>query len=157
MIKNMALDDVDAALLQALQEDARQSNADLARRVNLSAPAVHARVKRLEAQGIIRRYTAIVDREKAGYDLLCFIHINIQLHQPEQVQRLKDALKAMPEVLECHHITGEHDLLLKVALRNRKDMEQFVVERLTPVPGIARIQTSLVLAEIKETNSLALT
>ena len=159
MIKNSQqamLDDVDKALLRALQNDGRLSNVELARRINLSPPATHARLRRLEKDGYLRQYTAIVDREKAGYDLLCFIHISLQMHQVEQVEKFRKMVRQMPEVLECHHITGEYDYLLKVVLRNRKDLERFVVDRLTPVPGVARIHTSLVFTEVKAITALPL-
>lgn len=159
MIKNSQqamLDEVDKALLRALQNDGRLSNVELARRINLSPPATHARLRRLEKDGYLRQYTAIVDREKAGYDLLCFIHISLQMHQVEQVEKFRKMVRQMPEVLECHHITGEYDYLLKVVLRNRKDLERFVVDRLTPVPGVARIHTSLVFTEVKAITALPL-
>lgn len=152
MIKNnqeSSLDSVDIAILRALQQDGRLSNVDLAGLVNLSAPATHARVRRLEKEGYIRQYTAIINREKAGYDLLCFVHVSLQMHRLEQVENFRQAAREMPEVLECHHITGEFDYLLKVALRNSKDLERFIVGRLTPIQGVGRIHTSLVLTEVK--------
>ncbi len=148
------LDQVDLTILALLQEDGRMSNADLARHTNLSPPAIHARLRRLEADGFIQQYAAILDREALGYDLLCFISVIIQVHQPNAVGNIKDAIQALPEVLECHHVTGEYDYLLKVAIRNRKELEHFVMDKLTPIPGIAKIHTSLVLREIKSTTSL---
>jgi Lrp/AsnC family transcriptional regulator, leucine-responsive regulatory protein len=159
MVKNTpesALDEIDKRLLRALQSDGRLSNVELARAVNLSPPATHARLRRLEKEGIIRQYAAVMDREKTGYDLLCFIHVSLQMHQLEQVEKFRQATRQMPEVLECHHITGEYDYLLKVALRNRKDLERFLVDRLTPIPGVGRIHTSLVLTEVKATMALPL-
>ena len=150
------LDKVDKSMLRALQADGRLSNVELARKISLSPPAAHARLRRLEKDGYIRQYTAVVDREKAGYDLLCFIHISLQMHQVTQVEKFREATRKMPEVLECHHITGEYDDLLKVVLRNRKDLERFVVDKLTPIPGVARIHTSLVLVEVKATMALPL-
>lgn len=154
--KNIVLDAVDKALLRALQKDGRLSNVELARRINLSPPATLARTKRLEKDGYIRQYTAVVDSDKAGYDLLCFIHISLQMHQVTQVESFREATRRMPEVLECHHITGEYDYLLKVVLKNRKDLEKFVVDKITPIPGVARIHTSLVLVEVKTTTALSL-
>jgi Lrp/AsnC family transcriptional regulator, leucine-responsive regulatory protein len=148
------LDDTDKKALNALQADGRLSNVELARRIDLSPPATHARLRRLEHDGYITGYTALLDREKAGFDLLCIIQISLQMHQLEQVEAFRELVRKMPEVLECHHITGEYDYLLKVVLRNRKDLERFVVDRLTPVPGVARIQTSLVLTEVKSTTAL---
>ena len=149
-------DDLGFQLLNILQTEGRISNAEPSRRVSLSQPAVHHRMLRLERLGYIRQYVALLDREKIGYDLICFISVDIQLHQPDQVLNFRRVVAQMPEVLECFHITGEHDYLLKVVLRNRKDLELFVVDKLTPIPGIARIQTSLVLSEVKSTTSLAL-
>ena len=154
--KNMMLDRVDKSLLRALQADGRLSNVQLAKKISLSPPATHSRLKRLEKDGYVRQYAAIVDREKAGYDLLCFIHISLQMHKVEQVEKFREATRRMPEVLECHHITGEYDYLLKVVLKNRKDLERFVVDKITPIPGVARIHTSLVLTEVKATMALPL-
>ncbi len=148
------LDDIDRAILVELQADGRLSNLDLARRIDLSPPATHARVRRLERTGLIRGYVAIVDRDEAGFDLLCFVSIGMQVHQAQHIERFRALIRELPEVLECHHLTGEYDYLLKVALRNRRDLERFAVEKLTPIPGIARIHTSLVLSEVKATTAL---
>jgi DNA-binding Lrp family transcriptional regulator len=149
-----SLDDTDRAILQLLQTDGRISNADVARRVGLSAPATHARVKRLEDVGVIRQYATVLDRETLGFDMVCYISVSLQLHQFEAIERFKELVRDMPEVLECHHITGEFDYLLKAVFRNRNELQQFIVSRLTPIPGMARINTSLVLVEIKATSAL---
>ncbi|MEO8207545.1 MAG: Lrp/AsnC ligand binding domain-containing protein [Chloroflexota bacterium] len=78
----------------------------------------------------------------------------MQLHRVEHIDRFRAAIREMPEVLECHHLTGEYDYLLKVALHNRRDLERFAVEKLTPIPGVARIHTSLVLSEVKASTAL---
>ena len=159
MIKNtseMMLDDLDKTILRLLQADGRLSNLDLARQINLSPPATHARLKQLEKEGYIRKFTTLVDRDKAGFDLLCFMHVALQMHQLEQVENFRTMIRQIPEVLECHHITGEYDYLLKVVLHNRKDLERFVVDRITPIQGIARIHTSLALTEVKNTTELPL-
>lgn len=148
------LDETDRMILKVLQDDGRISNAELARRVELSPPATFARVRSLEEQGYIRGYAARLDAEKLGYDLLCFVRVTLQLHSLDQVQAFRQAILDMPEVLECHHVTGDYDYLLKVALCGRKDLERFLVERLTPAPGVARIHTNVVLNEIKSTTAL---
>lgn len=132
------------------------SNLDLSRAVGLSPAATHARVRRLEERGVITGYAAQVDPERAGFDLLCLISIGIQLHHQDAVARIRTALAALPEVLECHHVTGQYDYLLKVVLSDRRALERFVVEKLTPLPGIARIQTSVVLAVVKATPALSI-
>ena len=150
----MNLDELDRHILHELQSDARIANAELARRLNLSPPAVHARVRRLEEQGYIRGYVALLDRERLGFDMFCFIQISLQLHQIEQVNHFRTTIQQIPEVLECHHVTGEYDYLLKIAVRNRQELERLVMEKLTPIPGVARIHTSLVFSEVKTSTAL---
>jgi len=148
------LDELDVAILRELQEEGRLSNVELARRINLSPPATHARIKRLDEQGLIRQYVALLDPVKMGYDLMCFISISLQLHQTEELEAFKERISQMPEVLECFHVTGEFDYLLKVVVRNRQELQRLVVERITPLAGVARIYTSLVLTEVKSTTAL---
>jgi DNA-binding Lrp family transcriptional regulator len=150
------LDELDIAILRILQEDGRITNADLAKRVNLSPPATHARMRRLTEQGYIRRTVALLDKEKLGYDMTCFVSVSLQLHRQEGLDEFRSRVRDFPEVLECHHVTGEFDFLLKVVVRNRRDLERFVIQELTPVPGVARINTSLVLSEVKSTTALPL-
>lgn len=148
------LDEIDCQIMTLLQDDGRLSNAELARRIELSPPATYMRMKSLEEEGFVRRYVALLEPEKVGFDLMCFVQVTLQLHSLEQIEALRRAIQEMPEVLECHHITGEYDYLLKVVVRNRKELETFLLERLTPAPGVARIHTSMVLSEVKHTTAL---
>lgn len=150
------LDQQDVTILRELQQDSSISNVELARRVSLSPPATHARVRRLKELGYIREYVALLDREKLGYDMLCFINVSLQMHKPEDVQRFHETVMDMPEVLECYHVTGDSDYILKVAVLNRRHLQRFLMDRLTPNPCIARIHTRLVLDEIKATTVLPL-
>lgn len=148
------MDALDQNILRELQSQARLSNVELARRVHLSPPAVHARVKRLEESGLIDRHVTVLNRQQLGLDMLCFVGVRLQFHETEQVAGFHKAMTKMPEVLECHHVTGEYDYLLKVVARNTQELETFLLHRLTPVPGVAHIQTSLVLREVKSTTAL---
>lgn len=150
------IDDTDKAILTELQNDSSISNVELARRISLSPPAVHARIKRLEELGYVKQYVAILDREMVGYDMLCIITVTLEMHHMENINLFRDAVAQMPEVLECYFITGEFDYLLKVAVRSRKELERFLMEKLTPIHGIARISTSIVLTELKFTTGLLL-
>lgn len=156
MIPNLDLDEKDVALLNHLQGDARLTNTELAQRVNLSAPGLQKRIKKLEEAGIIEQYVTIVNHEAVGYDMLCFVQVTLMRHEPHLVHQFRKLVQQMPEVLECHHITGEYDYLLKIVLRNRKHLEKFLIETLTPVPGMDKIRTSLVLSEIKKTTAVPL-
>ncbi len=152
---NAPLDSLDQRILAELQADGRISITELARRVNLSPPATHARVRRLEESGLIRGYAALLDRKRAGYDMLCFVHVRLQLHDNAKINAFHRAVREMPEVLECHFVTGDYDYLLKVLARNSEDLEDFLVNRLTPIPGVAQIHTSVVLREVKATTVVA--
>ncbi len=148
------LDKLDRAILNILQTSGRISNADLARRINLSPPATYTRLKRLEQDGYIDEYVARLNRPKLGYGMLCYIHIGLQGHHSEELESVRRRLRDMPEVQECSFITGEFDYILKVVLRDQADLERFILRELSPLPGIARISTSLVVSEIKSSTSL---
>lgn len=151
-VVNKVLDQIDVHILDILQRQADLSNTEIAKRVNLSSPAVHTRIKRLEQDGYINQHVAILNQEKLGFDLLCFIFISTNLHQAEELSKLERALERMPEVLECQCITGEYDYLLKVANRNRRDLQAFI-RKLNGL-GINKIQTNLALREVKSSTVL---
>ena len=149
------LDAIDIQILDILQKESQISNAELARRVNLSPPATHTRIKRLESEGFINRQVAILNQEKLGFDLLCYVFISTNIHQAEQLDILENALEAMSEILECHCLTGEYDYLLKVVIRDRRELDSFI-RKLNKL-GISRIQTNLSLREIKHSTVLPIT
>lgn len=153
---SLELDEQDLIILRELQRDGGLSNVELAKRVSLSPPATHTRVRRLEDLGYIREYVALLDRDKLGYDMLCFITVSLRMHQPEEVHRFRSIVSELPEVLECYHITGDYDYILKVVVQNRLDLQRFLMDSLTPIPGIERIYTRVVLTEIKATTTLPL-
>ena len=149
-------DQLDKAILEALQTNGRISVADLARAIHLSPPAVYQRIKRLERAGLIKGYVALVDREAAGLDVLCFIRLTIQPHTNEQIELLQKALNEWPEVLECHHMAAGYDFLLRVATKDHKALDRFLTERLMRIPGVQKIETSIVLREMKATTAFSL-
>ena len=99
------LDKTDKFILNVLQEDGRISNSDLAKRVHLSPPATLARVKRLEQEGYVKGYVSILNREKTGHDTICFISVSLELHQPDKLRQFFEAVRLLPQVQECHHLT----------------------------------------------------
>lgn len=141
------LDSVDLQILDILQREVQISNAKIARRVNLSPPATHTRIKRLESEGFIDRQVAILNQEKLGFDLLCYVFMSTNIHQEKELEALESSLTTMTEILECHCLTGEYDYLLKVVIRDRQELDSFIrkLNRL----GISRIQTNLSLREVK--------
>jgi DNA-binding Lrp family transcriptional regulator len=89
-----------------------------------------------------------------GFDMTCFVNISLRMHGPAELSGFRHSVNELPEVLDCYHVTGEFDYLLKIVVRNRKELQRFVEHKLTPIPGVARIYTSLVLEEIKSSTTL---
>jgi Lrp/AsnC family transcriptional regulator, leucine-responsive regulatory protein len=150
------LDRKDRLLLQLLQENSRISSAELARHLNLSAPGLQKRLKRLEERGFIAGYVTLVNREALGLDLLCFTQVTLMHQHPEWVGQFCERVRDLPEVLECHHLTGEFDYLLKVVVPNPQQLEQFLAEKIRKLPGVDKVRTSIVLSEVKASTSLPL-
>ena len=150
------LDSLDRQLLMHLQHDARLSTAELARRLELSGPGLQKRMRKLEHQGVIRGYVTVVDREAVGLDLLCFVHVTLAHHRPASVKRFPDKIRKMPEVLECHFLTGEFDYLLKVVVANHDHLERFLFGTLMKAGGVDRTRTSIVVKEVKTSIALPL-
>ncbi|MBT3189707.1 MAG: Lrp/AsnC family transcriptional regulator [Anaerolineae bacterium] len=150
------LDDTDLKILRELQRSSRISNSELARRINLSQPATHARLKRLETFNIIRQHVSLLDREQLGLDLVCFMQVRLQAHSEKALARFEETVRSLPAVLECHYLTGEFDYLLKTVFRNRQELEHFDRRILSPLPHVVQVLTSVVLSEIKSTTELPL-
>jgi len=140
------MDHYDNKILQLLSGNGRITGADIARKINLSLPAVTERLRKLDRSGYIDKYTIKMNRKKLELNILAFIQVWID-HSKGLPS--VDNIIALNEVLECHHVTGDYDYLLKIIVRHRKDLETFLMDRLTPIPGVARIQTNVVLDEIK--------
>jgi Lrp/AsnC family transcriptional regulator, leucine-responsive regulatory protein len=150
------MDDLDRRLLGHLQNDARLTTVELARRLDLSAPGVQKRMRKLEQRGVIERYSTVVSRRAVGLDLLCFVQVLLAHHRPGSVERFPSRIRSLPEVLECYYLTGEIDYLLKVVVRNHDYLERFLFEKLMKVEGVDRVRTSIVLREIKASTALPL-
>ncbi|WP_228055622.1 Lrp/AsnC family transcriptional regulator [Lusitaniella coriacea] len=150
------LDDLDRKLLRLLQENGRMTSAELARRVNLSPPGLQKRLKKLEESGTIDRYVTLVNRAVLGLDLLCFVQVTLAYHQPECASQFCDRVQELPEILECHHLTGEFDYLLKIVVRDRQNLETLLSQTIAKIPGVDRIRPNIVLKEVKASTSLPL-
>jgi Lrp/AsnC family transcriptional regulator, leucine-responsive regulatory protein len=150
------LDERDKLLLRLLQENSRLSNVELARQLNLTAPGLQKRLKKLEENGYIDRYVTLVNREALGLDLLCFTQVTLTHNRPECVGQFCERVKGLPEVLECHHLTGDFEYLLKVVVPDHQHLEQLLQETITQIPGVDKIKTNIVLNEVKASTSLPL-
>lgn len=150
----MKIDETDKKILETLQNNGRITNAKLAATVGISPPAMLERVRRLETAGIISNYTAILDREKMGLEVMAIVSISLAAHELESIDRFREKLLALDEVLECHQVTGEDDFILKVVLKDIKSYSEFAMKKLAGIPGIQNFKSSFVLSTIKQSNIL---
>ena len=141
----MVLDPTDIRILGVLQKRGRISNADLSEAVNLSPSACHRRVQRLESDGYIRDYVALLDPRKLGVPTTVFVEITLQGQADEVLDAFEKAVARIPDVLECHLMTGSRDILLKVAARDLRSFDAFLEHKLMSVPGIRSTRTSFSL------------
>jgi DNA-binding Lrp family transcriptional regulator len=150
------LDPTDLKILAVLQEDARVSNVDLAARVGLSPSPCLARVRALEASGLIARYVALLDPALAGLGVSLFIQISLDRQVDAALTRFESAVETMPEVMEAYLMTGDSDYLLRVVVADMAALQRFIVERLATIPGVSNIRSSLALKRAKFKTALPL-
>ncbi|MGV3493940.1 MAG: Lrp/AsnC family transcriptional regulator [Ramlibacter sp.] len=143
------LDRYDTLLLAELQRDARQTVQQLAAAVGLSSTPCWKRVKEMEARGVIRGYTALVDREKVGLALCVLAEVNLTRHNEDDVRRFEAAVAEAPQIVSCHATTGQADYVLKVLVPDIKSYESFLHEVAFKLPGVTHVRSSVVLKEVK--------
>ena len=145
------LDATDTAILNILQEDSRITLKEIAKRLNLSTTPVSDRMKKLEKAGVIKKYVALVDPKKIGKNLTVFINISIKDHNKSAISEFVEVITQFPEVLECHHITGNADFLIKLVLSDIEAYNQFILDKLSVIPHIGRVDSKFSLSERKST------
>lgn len=143
------LDRQDLILLSELQRDSRQTVQQLGDAAGLSSTPTWKRIKEMEATGVIRGYTALVDREKVGLSLAVLAEINLTRHSEDDVRRFEREAQACPQVVSCYATTGQADYVIKVLVPDIKAYESFLHERLFKMPGVTHVRSSVVLKEIK--------
>ena len=153
---NISLDRIDRRLLAALQENGRLTVAELAEKGGLTASPCSRRLRILEDAGIINRYAALLDQKKVGLPVSVFVSIKLDRQQEDKLHRFEDAIRRCPEVLECYLMTGPRDYLLRVVARDLADYERFVKDTLTRIDGIANIESSFALGQVKHSSALPL-
>jgi len=152
----MQLDRYDHQILDALQKDGRISNVQLAQAVNLSESACLRRVRALEDEGFIDRYAALLNQTKAGLSGNVFVHIGLHREEQSELAAFEEAIRGIPEVMECYLMTGEFDYLLRVVVANMADFERLHNEALTRLPGVARVNSSVAIRTVQKTTQLPL-
>ena len=150
------LDRHDIALLAELQRDSRQTVQQLAAAAGLSSTPCWKRVKEMEASGIIRGYTASVDREKVGLQLCVLAEVNLTRHKEDDVLQFERAVAACPQIVSCYATTGQADYVMKVLVPDIKNYETFLHEVAFKLPGVTHVRSSVVLKEVKSETALPL-
>jgi DNA-binding Lrp family transcriptional regulator len=150
------LDQFDRKILALLQADGRLTNNDLSERVNLSPSQCSRRRQRLEEDGIIRGYCAVLDRDRLGFSLVNVISVTLATHNRDNAQRFAELVSRLPEIQEAHALTGEMDYILKVVTPDLKSLSEFVNGVLLPHESVQHVKTAIVLETLKETGSLPL-
>lgn len=142
------MDEIDRSILEALNENSRMTISDISKKVKLSIPAVTERIRKMDDSGTIEGYTVKINRAKAGYKLLAFVLVVID--RTEQIPAFRAFIAGCGEVLECHHLAGEYDYLLKVLVEDTGELEKFLSHTLKSVPGVIRSNTMISLSSLKE-------
>lgn len=150
----MSLDATDRKILAALQKNGRMSNSELSEQVNLSPSACHRRVQRLEVDGYIRKYVALLDARKMNVPTTVFVEITLQGQAEEVLDAFEKAVARIPDVLECHLMAGTADYILKVVAENTEDFARIHRQYLSRLPGVAQMQSSFALRTVFKTTAL---
>lgn len=145
----MQLDTLDIKLLKLLQQDSKQTNKELSLQLNLSVTAVYERIKKLEKSGVIKQYVALIDKDKVNKSLTVFCQIKLMQHAKEFVVKFEKEVVALPEVMECYHVSGEYDYLLKILVKDMVEFREFMVTKLTTLQHIGSTQSSFSINEVK--------
>lgn len=144
------LDQIDKHLLAQLQDEGRITNVELAQRVGLTAPPCLRRVRSLEDEGVIRGYHADLDASKLGYTITVFALVSLKSQAEESLRQFEDHMNTLPEVRECHMLNGEIDFILKIVSQDLQSFQEFLTSKLTPVPNVASVKTSLTIRTAKQ-------
>lgn len=152
----MLLDEIDKQLLTLIQLNSKLTNKELALKTNLSVTAIFERIKKLEREGIISKYVSVLDRNKIDKKFMVLCHVKLIQHTKECLSHFEKQVAQLPEVLECFHVSGDYDYLLKVYVKDMEAYREFMVNKLTSIQYIGSTQSSFTISEIKNTTSFTL-
>ncbi len=150
----MALDVIDKKLLELLQRDSKQTNKELSNKLNLSVTAIYERIKKLEREGVINKYVALVKKEKVDKSFVAFCQIKLVQHSQDYVVKFEHEVAKLSEVMECYHISGDYDYLLKVLVKDMETFREFMVNRLTKIDHIGSTHSTFMINEVKHTTAI---
>ncbi|MEM7187458.1 MAG: Lrp/AsnC family transcriptional regulator [Bacteroidota bacterium] len=152
----MKLDQIDRQLLMYLQSDCKQTNKELSVKLHLSVTAVYERIKKLERAGVIRRYVALVAPEKVDLGFLVFCHVKLEKHDKDAIMYFETEVERLEEVVECFHMSGDYDYLLKVMVGDMEHFRSFMVHKLTTLQHIGSTRSSFTINQVKNTTAVQL-
>jgi Lrp/AsnC family leucine-responsive transcriptional regulator len=153
---NHGLDEIDTGILQLLQQDARLSHKELAYKLNRSVTPIHVRVRRLQEEGYIRHYTAIVNPKKVGINLIAYTQVQLKEHSQEKLKGFQAEVVKLKEVMECYHLTGIFDFLLRIAIRDMEEYNDLLINKLSKLPDVGTMQSFFVMSEAKHETAYSL-
>lgn len=152
----MKLDAIDKKLLTLLQNDSKQTNKQLSLQLSLSVTAVYERIKKLEKEGVIRKYVAMIDKEKINKSFLIFCHVKLLQHSKEFLSNFEKEILKLDEVLECFHVSGDYDYILKIHVSDMKEYREFMVTKLTTIRHIGSTHSIFSINEVKNSSEITL-
>lgn len=151
----MQLDGKDKKLLFLLQNDSKKTTKELASVLDLSVTAVFERIKKLEKQKVIEKYVALIDKQKIQKDFIVLCHVKLVQHRKDYITQFEKEIVQFSEVLECFHVSGDYDYILKICVKDIKDYREFMVTKLTNLQNIASTQSSFTIKEVKNTTVIS--
>jgi len=152
----MIFDAIDKKLLKLLQEDSKQTNKELSLKLNLSVTAVYERIKKLEREGVIDKYVALITKEKVDKAFVVFCHIKLIQHSQTYVMEFEKDVANLEEVVACFHISGDYDYLLKVMVKDMEAFREFMVHKLTSLNHIGSTHSMFAINEVKHTTAISI-
>ncbi len=155
-LQNQEIDRIDRRILAALQANGRISNQELASTVHLSPAQCNRRHRRLERLGYVRQYETRLDADRLGLGVTAYVHLTMERGQFKEVQQFQRTIDRMPEILECHAVTGDFDYVCKVVANDLKSLSNFLLGTLAQLPGVNGVRSSICLNELKCTSALPL-
>ncbi len=152
----MIFDETDKMLLTLLQTDSKQTNKALSLKLGLSVTAVYERIKKLESNGVIDKYVALINKKKVDKGFVAFCHVKLVQHSQDYVVKFEREVAKLNEVLECYHISGDYDYLLKVLVEDMEAFREFMVRKLTTIDHIGSTHSMFMINEVKHTTAIQL-
>jgi Lrp/AsnC family leucine-responsive transcriptional regulator len=150
------MDIIDRNLIMLLQQDSTKTTKELSLKLNLSVTAIYERIKKLEREGIINKYVALLDQKKLDKGFVVFCHLKLIQHTKEYLTRFEQEVTRLDEVLECYHVSGDYDYILKIYIKDMEEYREFMVTKLTTLQHIGSTHSTFMISEVKNTNVITL-